>query len=110
MVNDPYISTDYMIYLFKFDSTHGPYPLKLECENGHIIIGGIYFLSKINKFLNFSKIHNPFSSFFFYEENKIATSQEKNPCKINWRGAGVTYVIESTGLFTTLEKASVNLF
>ncbi|KAG6796082.1 glyceraldehyde-3-phosphate dehydrogenase isoform X1 [Apis mellifera caucasica] len=81
LVNDPYISTDYMIYLFKFDSTHGPYPLKLECENGHIIIG----------------------------ENKIATSQEKNPCKINWRGAGVTYVIESTGLFTTLEKASLHM-
>lgn len=42
MINDPYISTDYMIYLFKFDSTHGPYPVKLECENGFIIIGGIF--------------------------------------------------------------------
>lgn len=37
---DPYITTDYMIYLFKYDSTHGTYPLKLECEDGHIIIAG----------------------------------------------------------------------
>ncbi|XP_076752617.1 glyceraldehyde-3-phosphate dehydrogenase [Xylocopa sonorina] len=81
LINDPYISTDYMIYLFKFDSTHGPYPTKLECENGNIIIG----------------------------ENKIVTSQEKNPCKIKWKEAGVTYVIEATGLFTNLEKASLHM-
>ena len=44
---------------------------------------------------------------FYFKDNKIATSQEKNPCKINWKEAGVTYVIEATGLFTTLDKAGV---
>ncbi|OAD56271.1 Glyceraldehyde-3-phosphate dehydrogenase, testis-specific, partial [Eufriesea mexicana] len=81
MINDPYISTEYMIYLFKYDSTHGPFAIKVECENGHIIIG----------------------------DNRISTSQEKNPCKINWRDAGVTYVIEATGVFTNLEKASLHM-
>ncbi|CAK9823958.1 Glyceraldehyde-3-phosphate dehydrogenase [Anthophora retusa] len=81
LINDPYITTDYMVHLFKYDSTHGTYPLKLECENGHIIIG----------------------------DQNISTSQEKNPCKINWKDAGVTYVIEATGVFTTIEKASLHL-
>nr|XP_034189901.1 glyceraldehyde-3-phosphate dehydrogenase-like [Osmia lignaria] len=81
LINDPYISTDYMIYLFKYDSTHGAYPLKLECEDGHIIIA----------------------------DKKIATSQEKHPCKINWKGAGVTYVIDATGVFNTIEKASLHM-
>ncbi|KAK9310617.1 hypothetical protein QLX08_000159 [Tetragonisca angustula] len=81
LINDPYISTDYMIYLFQYDSTHGSYPLHVECENGYIVIG----------------------------DNKIATSQEKNPCKINWKEAGVTYVIEATGLFTTLDKAGLHM-
>lgn len=44
------------------------------------------------------------------EDKKIATSQEKNPCKINWKGAGVTYVIDATGVFNTIEKASVRNF
>jgi len=37
----------------------------------------------------------------------IATSQEKQPWKISWKNKGVTYVIEASGAFTTLEKASV---
>lgn len=35
-----------MIYLFKYDSTHGAYPLKLECEDGHIIIAGTFNYTK----------------------------------------------------------------
>ncbi|KZC08915.1 PREDICTED: glyceraldehyde-3-phosphate dehydrogenase-like [Dufourea novaeangliae] len=81
LINDPYITTDYMIYLFKYDSTHGTYPLKLECEDGHIIVA----------------------------DKKIATSQEKNPCKIKWKDTGVTYVIEATGVFNTLDKAGLHM-
>nr|XP_003701051.1 PREDICTED: glyceraldehyde-3-phosphate dehydrogenase 1-like [Megachile rotundata] len=81
LINDPFISTDYMIYLFKYDSTHGTYPLKVECEDGFMVIA----------------------------DKRIATSQEKNPCKINWKEAGVTYVIEATGVFNTLEKASLHM-
>lgn len=45
--------------------------------------------------------------FFLLKDKKIATSQEKNPCKIKWNDAGVTYVIEATGVFNTLEKSGV---
>ncbi|XP_015178311.1 PREDICTED: glyceraldehyde-3-phosphate dehydrogenase 1-like [Polistes dominula] len=81
LINDPYITTDYMIYLFKYDSTHGIYPKAIICENGFIVIDG----------------------------KKIATSQEKNPSKIKWKENNVTYVIEATGVFTTLEKASLHI-
>lgn len=42
LINDPFLSTEYMIYLFKHDSTHGPYSLALECENEYIVSGGKY--------------------------------------------------------------------
>lgn len=41
-------------------------------------------------------------------DKKIKTTQEKDPGKINWRVSGVVIVIESTGVFTSLEKASVS--
>ncbi|XP_076662397.1 glyceraldehyde-3-phosphate dehydrogenase [Halictus rubicundus] len=81
LINDPYITTDYMIYLFKYDSSHGSYPLRLECEDGNIVIA----------------------------DKKISTSQEKNPSKIKWRDAGVVYVIEATGVFNTLDKAGLHM-
>ena len=40
---------------------------------------------------------------------KITVFNEKDPAAINWAGAGAEYVVESTGVFTTLEKASVHL-
>lgn len=52
-----------MIYLFKHDSTHGPNPLPLECDNEFIVSGGKYnfnfsILKKVNQkeilnYLNF---------------------------------------------------------
>ncbi|KAK0179098.1 hypothetical protein PV327_007920 [Microctonus hyperodae] len=80
LVNDPFIPTDYMIYLFKYDSTHGTYPYFMECEKGVIIIG----------------------------DKRIATSQEKNPSEIPWKNHNIKYVIESTGVFTNVEKASLH--
>ncbi|CAG5108897.1 Similar to Gapdh2: Glyceraldehyde-3-phosphate dehydrogenase 2 (Drosophila pseudoobscura pseudoobscura) [Cotesia congregata] len=81
LINDPFISTDYMLYLFKYDSTHGTYPSIMVCEKAALVIG--------NK--------------------KISTSQEKNPSKIKWNNHGVYFVIEATGVFTSLEKASMHL-
>ncbi|XP_077257798.1 glyceraldehyde-3-phosphate dehydrogenase [Temnothorax americanus] len=81
LINDPFLTTEYMIYLFKHDSTHGPHPLSLECDNEFIVSG----------------------------ETRIATSHEKQPWKIPWKNRGVTYVIEASGAFTTLEKASLHI-
>uniref|UniRef100_A0A8C4R5D1 Glyceraldehyde-3-phosphate dehydrogenase, spermatogenic n=1 Tax=Eptatretus burgeri TaxID=7764 RepID=A0A8C4R5D1_EPTBU len=38
----------------------------------------------------------------------IAVFQRMKSSKIPWRDAGATYVVESTGVFVTVEKASVN--
>ncbi|MFN7019808.1 MAG: glyceraldehyde 3-phosphate dehydrogenase NAD-binding domain-containing protein, partial [Phycisphaerales bacterium] len=37
------------------------------------------------------------------------TTAEKDPAKLPWKDMGVQYVLESTGLFTDLEKASLHI-
>ena len=78
-VNDPFISTDYMEYMFAFDSTHGPYRGSVEMLNEtSIAIDG----------------------------KPIRVFGERDPSNIAWGDAGADYVVESTGVFTSIEKAS----
>jgi glyceraldehyde 3-phosphate dehydrogenase len=80
-VNDPFIPTDYMEYMFQFDSTHGPYSGTVNMVDGqHINIDG----------------------------QAIRVFNERDPAKIAWGDAGADYVVESTGVFTSLEKASAH--
>jgi glyceraldehyde 3-phosphate dehydrogenase len=79
-VNDPFISLDYMVYMFKYDSTHGQYKGSVEVSNGKLVIDG----------------------------QEIAVFNERDPAAIPWASAGATYVVESTGVFTTVEKASAH--
>lgn len=39
---------------------------------------------------------------------KIKVFSERDPSNIQWGAAGAMYVVESTGVFTTIEKASVS--
>ena len=39
----------------------------------------------------------------------ISVSMERNPADIKWGEAGAEYVVESSGAFTTLEKAGAHL-
>ena len=41
--------------------------------------------------------------------NKIQVFQERDPKNIPWSKAGAEYVVESTGVFTTLDKAAVSM-
>ena len=66
-----------MVYLFKFDSTHGRYKGTVERKGNVLIIDG----------------------------TEIQVFAEKNPADIPWGTAGAHYVCESTGVFTTAEKA-----
>ncbi|KAG7271562.1 hypothetical protein CRUP_027836, partial [Coryphaenoides rupestris] len=73
-INDPFIDLEYMVYMFKYDSTHGRFHGEVKVEGDKLIIDG----------------------------HKITLG----PRNIKWGDAGAQYVVESTGVFTTIEKAS----
>ncbi|KAF0750699.1 hypothetical protein AaE_006618 [Aphanomyces astaci] len=74
-INDPFMSLDYMVYLFKYDSTHGRYPGTVVAENGNLVIDG----------------------------HVVRIFTAKNPAEIGWGTVGADYVCESTGVFTSTE-------
>ncbi|KAJ9460890.1 Glyceraldehyde-3-phosphate dehydrogenase 2 [Diplonema papillatum] len=80
-VNDPFISLDYMVYMFKYDSVHGRYNGSVEAKNGKLVIDGC----------------------------EISVFTKKDPASIPWGEAGATYVVESTGVFTKTAQASAHL-
>merc|ERR1712002_215736 len=80
-VNDPFIDLDYMVYMFKYDSTHGRFKGTVEAKDGKLVING----------------------------KAVTVFNERDPANIKWASAGAEYVVESTGVFTTIEKASLHL-
>jgi glyceraldehyde 3-phosphate dehydrogenase len=80
-VNDPFLKPDYMAYQLKYDSTHGRFPGTVEYDDKHIIVNG----------------------------KKIFVFSERDPANIRWGDYGVYFVCESTGIFTTTEKAKAHL-
>jgi len=76
-INEPFMTVDYMVYLFKYDSVHGVWPGTVEAKNGVLVIDGI----------------------------EIQVFDSKDPSQIPWGDADVEIVCESTGVFTTGEKA-----
>ncbi|CAK9213002.1 unnamed protein product [Sphagnum troendelagicum] len=82
-VNDPFISAEYMAYMFKYDSVHGKakqYDVKADAENS-LLLGG----------------------------KPIAVYGLKEPSEIPWGKHGADYIVESTGVFTDKEKAAAHL-
>jgi glyceraldehyde 3-phosphate dehydrogenase len=80
-VNDPFLSIEYAQYLFKYDSTHGNYAGEVTIDGDSLIVDG----------------------------QKIKFFAERNPADIGWGSVGADYVCESTGMFTTTEKAKAHL-
>jgi len=80
-INDPFIDLDYMVYMYKYDSTHGVFNGTVEAVDGKLVING----------------------------KAITVFACRNPAEIQWGSAGADYVVESTGVFTTTEKASAHL-
>jgi len=80
-VNDPFIELEYMVYMFKYDSTHGQYKGTVEMKDGKLVVDG----------------------------NAITVFNERQPDAIKWSQTGAVYVVESTGVFTTIDKAQAHL-
>ncbi|MBQ5153915.1 type I glyceraldehyde-3-phosphate dehydrogenase [Macrococcus caseolyticus] len=80
-INDPFIAPDYAAYMFKYDSTHGRFKGDVQAASDGIVING----------------------------KKVLVFNEKDPAQIPWGKSGVSYVVESTGVFTTTEKAKAHL-
>jgi glyceraldehyde 3-phosphate dehydrogenase len=82
-INDPFIPVDYMEYMYKYDTVHGRASESVShCkESNSIIVNG----------------------------KKIKVFGSKDPAQISWGDAGADYVVESTGVFTTTEKASAHM-
>ncbi|EIE18175.1 glyceraldehyde-3-phosphate dehydrogenase, type I [Coccomyxa subellipsoidea C-169] len=80
-INDPFIENDYIAYMFKYDSTHGVFKGDVVGSSEGLFING----------------------------KKIASYSKMNPEEIPWGEAGADYVVESTGVFTTIDKANSHI-
>ena len=76
-INDPFVTADYMAYMTKYDTVHGRFQGTVEEKNGTLIVNG----------------------------KEIKVYNEMEPKNIPWGENGVEYVLECSGVFTTLEKA-----
>ena len=75
-VNDPFVTADYMAYMTKFDTVHGRFNGTVEEKDGNLEVNG----------------------------KTIKVYNEMDPKNIPWGELGVEYVLECSGVFTTMEK------
>merc|ERR1711977_225483 len=76
-VNDPFIEPENAAYMLKYDSVHGQFKGTIEVSGKDLIVNG----------------------------KKVTFYTERDPANIPWAETGAYYVVESTGVFTTTEKA-----
>ena len=79
-INDPFIDLDYMVYMTKYDSIHGQFEGDICAKDGKLVVNG----------------------------KEVSVYACMNPEEIPWGECGAEYVVESTGVFTTTEKASAH--
>ena len=79
-IND-LLDVDYMAYMLKYDTVHGVFQGTVEVKDGKLVVNG----------------------------NPIRITAERNPEDLKWNEVGAEYVVESTGLFLTREKAEAHL-
>jgi len=80
-VNDPFIEPHYAAYMLKYDSTHGQFKGEIKATEKGLEVNG--------------------KTIRFYTE--------KDPANIPWSETGAYYIVESTGVFTTTEKAKAHI-
>ncbi len=79
-IND-LIDVDYMAYMLRYDTMHGQFKGSIEVKDGKLVVNG----------------------------HAIRVTAEKDPANLKWNEVGAEYVVESTGLFLTKEKAEAHI-
>jgi glyceraldehyde 3-phosphate dehydrogenase len=79
-IND-LVEPDYMAYMLKYDSTHGQFKGTIAVEGGNLVVNG----------------------------QTIRVTAEKDPANLKWNEVGAEVIIESTGLFLTIESAQKHI-
>lgn len=74
---------DYLAYMLQYDTMHGAFDgtIEADVENSQLIVNG----------------------------QKIRVTAERNPADLKWNEVEAEYVVESTGLFLTKEKAQAHI-
>ncbi len=80
-INDPFIDLDYMVYMLKYDSVHGRFKGEVCTKDGKLIVNG----------------------------NEINVFASMKAEEIPWGTAGAEYVVESTGVYTTVDACQGHL-
>ncbi|MEQ9301826.1 MAG: type I glyceraldehyde-3-phosphate dehydrogenase [Cyclobacteriaceae bacterium] len=75
-IND-LVDVDYMAYMLKYDSTHGKFNGTVDVKDGNLVVNG----------------------------KTVRVTAERDPANLNWSAVEAEYVVESTGLFLTMESA-----
>jgi len=80
-INDPFIDLEYMKYMLQYDTIHGQFKGTIEIKDGKLVVNG----------------------------NAISVYACMEPKDIPWKECGAEYIIESTGVFTTTDKANAHI-
>jgi len=79
-IND-LLESDYLAYILKHDSVHGPFKGEVSVEGRNLVVNG----------------------------NRIRLTQERDPANLKWGEIGADIIVESTGLFLTKEGAQKHI-